>query len=120
MWIESLRLLPALPRAERIPFCNGLAVGFMTCAHIGTFIGFYLVASLPWLLTAALLFLTPMSFICSTARNAQLLADRLAFALALMLAPLLVWMQVGLDLLWTGIVAGSIGYIVHRLRRARS
>ncbi len=119
MWVESLRLLPAMLREERIPFCNGLAVGFMTAAHVGTVIGFYLVASLPWLLTAALLFLTPMTFLCSTTRNAQSLGDRVALGIGLVLGPLLAWAHVGLDLLWTGIVAGSVGYGLHRLRRAR-
>jgi predicted branched-subunit amino acid permease len=119
MWVESLRLLPTLPREERIPFCNGLAGGFMVSAQLGTLIGFYLVGSLPWLFTAALLFLTPMSFLCSTTRNAQLLADRLALGLGLVLGPLLAWAQIGLDLLWTGIIAGSVGYGIHRLRSVR-
>src|SRR5262249_31197033 len=29
MWVESFRLLPPLPQDARIPFCNGLAIGFM-------------------------------------------------------------------------------------------
>ena len=28
MWVESLRLLPALPHERRIAFCNGLSVGY--------------------------------------------------------------------------------------------
>jgi hypothetical protein len=27
-------------------------------------------------------------------------------------------MKIGLDLLWTGIIAGTIAYLVHRLREA--
>src|SRR5262249_62204353 len=78
MWVESFRLLPPLPRERRIPFCNGLAIGFMLSGHVGTLIGFYLAASLPSILTAALLFLTPMSFLVSTARESATLANRLA------------------------------------------
>jgi hypothetical protein len=81
-------------------------------------IGFYLAASLPVLLTAGLLFLTPMSFLVSTARNARTLVDRLALALGLVLGPLLAYYQIGLDLMWTGIVAGSVAYGVHRVREA--
>jgi predicted branched-subunit amino acid permease len=118
MWIEAHRLLPVLPRATRIPFVNGLGLSFMMAAHVGTFIGYYLATSLPPLLTAGLLFLTPMSFLISTARNCRLLADWLALAFGVVAGPLLAWWQVGLDLLWTGLIGGSLAYAIHRLRAA--
>jgi predicted branched-subunit amino acid permease len=116
MWVEALRLLPTVPREGRIAFVNGLSVGFMVFAHVGTLIGFYLAAVLPLLLTAGLLFLTPMSFLVSTARNARLLADRLALGFGLAVGPLLWLAQIGLDLIWTGIVGGTAAYALHRLR----
>lgn len=119
MWIEAQRLLPALPRDERIPFVNGLGVGFMVAALIGTVAGYHLVAALPPLLTAALLFLTPMSFLISTTRNCRGRADWLALALGILLAPLLAAWHVGFDLLWTGLVGGSLAYGLHRWREAR-
>jgi predicted branched-subunit amino acid permease len=118
MWVEALRLVPALPRAQRIAFCNGLGIAFMVAAHAGAVVGFYLAASLPALLNAGLLFLTPMSFLASTARNAKVMADRMALGLGLVIGPLLAYGGVGLDLLWTGIIAGSGAYGVHRLREA--
>ncbi len=118
MWVESLRLLPTLPRAGRIAFCNGLGAGFMVIAQVGTLTGFYLAASLPLLLTAALLFLTPMTFLVSTARNARVLADRLALGFGLVVGSVLGWAQIGLDLMWTGIIAGTAAYALHRLREA--
>jgi predicted branched-subunit amino acid permease len=118
LWIEALRLLPAMPRERRIPFANGLGLSFMLAAHVGTCIGFYLAAALPPLLTAGLLFLTPMSFLISTVRNCRILVDGLALAFGLVLGPLLAVWEVGLDLLWTGIVGGSLAYGVHRLRQA--
>lgn len=119
MWVESFRLLPAVPPERRVIYCNGLGVGFMSCGLIGCIIGYFLTASLPPLLTAAMLFLTPMSFLISTARNARTLADRLALALGLIICPLLVYANVGLDLMWTGIIAGTMAYGVHRWRGAR-
>ena len=82
---------------------------------------------LPWInpspnirsLTAAMLFPTPMSFLISTARNARSLADRSALALGLIVLPLLVYADVGLDLMWTGIIAGTAAYGIHRWRGAR-
>jgi 4-hydroxybenzoate polyprenyltransferase len=83
---------------------------------VGSIIGFYLAASLPVLLTAALLFLTPMSFLVSTARNSSTLVNQLALGLGLVVGPLLAYFAVGLDLMWTGIIAGSAAYALNRLR----
>jgi predicted branched-subunit amino acid permease len=118
MWVESLRLLPGMPQARRIAFCNGLSVGYMGTAATFGFVGYYLSASVPPLLAGTLLFLTPMSFLISTTRNARDMIDRLALALGLALGPVLTYWQVGLDLMWTGIVGGSVAYIIHRVRRA--
>ena len=116
LWVEALRLLPSVPRAQRIAYCNGLGIAFVLAALAGTLVGFYLAASLPASLTAGLLFLTPMSFLISTVRNSRQLTDRLALVLGLGLGPLMAYEQVGLDLLWTGVIAGTAAYGVHRLR----
>jgi predicted branched-subunit amino acid permease len=119
VWIEALRLLPAISRQERIPFVNGLGIGFMCAAQAGTLIGYYLAGSLPPLLSAGLLFLTPVSFLISTTRNCQLTSDWLALAIGVVLGPLMATWQVGLDLPWTGVVGGSLAYGIHWLRKAR-
>jgi predicted branched-subunit amino acid permease len=118
MWVESLRLLPAIPRERRIAFCNGLSVGYCGTATTFGFVGFYLAAGLPPLFAGALLFLTPMSFLISTARNSRQMVDRLGLVLGLILGPLLSYWHVDLDLMWTGLIGGSIAYGVHRLRAA--
>ena len=118
MWVESLRLLPAVPRERRIPYCNGLGAGYMATATTFGFVGFCLAAGLPPLFAGTLLFLTPMSFLMSTARNARMMVDRLALVLGLSLGPLLTYLQVGLDLMWAGLVGGTVAYAVHRLREA--
>lgn len=118
MWVESLRLLPSVPREQRIAFCNGLSLGLMLSAVAATAAGFYLAGSLPRIYAAALLFLTPLSFTLSLARNSRALVDRLAFVFGIVLAPILGWLDVGLDLLWCGAVGGSVAYLIHRLRRA--
>jgi len=118
MWVESLRLLPAMSREHRVAFCNGLSFAYMSTAVIFGFGGYYLAAELPPLLAAMLLFLTPMSFLISTARNARVTVDRLALALGLVLGPLLVYFRVDLDLMWTGLIGGTLAYAAHRLRGA--
>jgi len=118
MWIESLRLLPKLPRAGRIPFANGLGTALMAGAVVASVIGFRLAQALPSLLVAALLFLSPMSFLISAVRNARVTADRVALVLGLVLAPLLAWRGVELDLMWTGLIGGGVAFAAHRLREA--
>lgn len=118
MWVESIRLLPGLPRERRIAFCNGLSVGYMSTAASFGFVGYYLAAELPPLLAGALLFLTPMSFLLSTARNAKAMMDKLALVLGLLLGTILTATHVQLDLMWTGIGGGTLAYVVHRLREA--
>ena len=118
MWVESLRLLPSISREHRLVFCNGLSCGFMSTAVTFGFVGYYLAAGLPTLLAAMLLFLTPLSFLLSTTRNARAMIDRVALVLGLLIGPVLVYFQVGLDIMWTGIIAGTLAYAVHRLRGA--
>lgn len=120
MWVESLRLLPSMDREHRVAFCNGLSVGYMSGAVTCGFAGFYLAAGLPPLLAGALLFLTPMSFLISTSRNARAMIDKLALALGLVLGPLLVHYKIGLDLMWTGVIGGTVAYTVHRLSGAKA
>ncbi|MCC7347100.1 MAG: AzlC family ABC transporter permease [Variibacter sp.] len=118
VWSEGLRLVPALARADRAPFISGMGTGFTLVAAVSTAAGFYLAAGLPPVLGAALLFLTPLSFLMSTAGNARTLADRLALVAGLVLGPLLASQQVGLDLLWTGLIGGTLAYGAQRLSRA--
>jgi predicted branched-subunit amino acid permease len=117
-WVEAIRLLPGVPREQRIAFFNGLALGLVAVACAASVIGFYLAAKVPTLFAAALLFLTPLSMLMSTARNSRSLLDRLALALGLAIGPVLAHLKVGLDLMWTGIIAGTLAYVVHRVREA--
>lgn len=116
MWIEALRLLPKVPRAERIAFGNGLGVCFMAIASIATGVGYYVAQGMPKFVVAALLFISPMSFLMSAVRNTRVTADAVALVVGLVLAPLLEWRGVGLDLMWTGIIGGVAAYAAGRLR----
>ncbi len=118
MWIEALRLLPRVPREARIGFANGLGACLMGAATAATIAGYHLAQTLPGLLVAGLLFLSPMSFLMSAVRNARITADWVALAAGLVLAPLLAWYGVGLDLMWTGIAGGIAGYAAQRLSEA--
>jgi hypothetical protein len=59
-----------------------------------------------------------MSFFLSTVHNARMMIDKLALGLGLVLGPLLAYWGVQLDLMWTGIIGGTLAYGVHRVREA--
>jgi len=118
MWVESMRVAPQIEPQRRISFCNGIGTGYGSSALIATVIGYYLAARLPLLMTAGLLFLTPLSFLISVVRNSRVLVDRLALVLGLVIGPLLAYRDVDLDILWAGIGGGTLAYIAHRVRES--
>jgi predicted branched-subunit amino acid permease len=113
MWVECFRLLPHVPRERRIAFTNGLGVGLMSVCLIATALGYGLAANLPQLFGAAILLLTPLAFLLSTARNCRQLADVVALALGLALFPMVSMLNTGVDILISGVLAGTIAYGVH-------
>ena len=80
---------------------------------IATTLGYQLAANLPPLFAAAILMLTPLAFLLSTARNCRQISDILALVLGLALYPLVSMLHTGVDILISGISAGTIAYGVH-------
>src|SRR5882724_2351314 len=67
--VECFRLLPQVPRERRIAFTHGLGMGLVSVCLVATTIGYSLAANLPQLFAAAVLLLTPLAFLLSTARQ---------------------------------------------------
>jgi predicted branched-subunit amino acid permease len=116
VWVESMRLVPQVPRERRIAFVNGLGTGVMGATVVSTLIGYNIAATLPPLFGAAVLFLTPISFLLTSVANSKMLVDRLALALGIALLPLTNLLNTGIDMLIAGVSAGTIAYAVHRVR----
>ncbi len=119
VWVEGLRLLPAVARSRRIAFYNGLGTGILGSACAGTAAGFTLAANLPVLFAAGLLFLTPASFLVSVYNSSRLAIDRLSLGLGLAVGAALALSGVAFDLVWTGVIAGTLAFAVDRLRKSR-
>ena len=116
LWVECFRFLPHVPRERRIAFIHGLGGGLVSVCLVATTIGYALAANLSQLFAAAILMLTPLAFLFSTAPNCRELADGVALALGLMLFPLAAMLNSGIDILVSGVSAGTIAYGVHRWR----
>uniref|UniRef100_Q07L55 AzlC family protein n=1 Tax=Rhodopseudomonas palustris (strain BisA53) TaxID=316055 RepID=Q07L55_RHOP5 len=119
LWVECFRLFPKVPREKRIPFTLGLGAGLVSVGLVANVIGYGLAANLPQLFGAAILLLTPLAFLLSTARNCRELADYVALGLGLALFPLVAMFHTGVDILISGVSAGTIAYGVHWWRARR-
>ena len=113
LWVECHRLLPLVPRERRIAFTHGLGCGLLSVCMVATTVGYGLAANLPQLFAAAILLLTPLAFLLSTARNCKQVSDVLALVLGLALYPLVSMLHTGVDILISGITAGTIAYGAH-------
>ena len=113
LWVECYRLLPQVPRERRLAFTHGLGIGLLLICLTATTLGYGLAANLPQLFGAAILLLTPLAFLLSTARNSRQLSDILALVLGLALFPLVAQFHTGVDILISGVTAGTIAYGVH-------
>jgi predicted branched-subunit amino acid permease len=111
VWSESLRRLPGLPEAGRLPYYFGFAAGCIGVSALGTAAGYVLVGAVPGPLAAALLFMTPVFFTMSIAAGARYAGDWLALGLGFGLEPVArVLVGPEFDLLAAGLVGGTIAY----------
>ncbi|CCE05400.1 conserved membrane hypothetical protein [Bradyrhizobium sp. STM 3843] len=117
LWVECYRFLPHVPRERRIAFVHGLGTGLITIGLVATIIGYLLAANLSQTFGAAVLLLTPLAFLFSTARNSRELADVLALALGLVFYPVAALLNSGVDILVSGVAAGTIAFGVHKWRQ---
>lgn len=120
VWVETMRRAPALPVEARMTYMYGFAFSCVSIATATTWAGFWLAGSLPGPVAAALLFISPIYFVCSLARGAREAMDWAALWLGLILAPFMQnWIGGGLDLLVTGGVAGTAAFLLRRWRQGR-
>jgi predicted branched-subunit amino acid permease len=116
-WIESHRRLPALPPSVRLASHLGHGVAFWSAMLTGTVGGYALAGSVPAAVSATLLFLTPIYFLLSLLATARSRMDLLAIAIGCGLAPILYLAAPGYDLLATGVLGGTLAFLL-RERRA--
>jgi predicted branched-subunit amino acid permease len=115
-WVEGQRRLPLLPQPLRLSHFLGIGSGLASCAVGGSVAGFELAGLLPALLSATLLFMTPLYFLLSMMTTARLRADYVAIISGCILGPAIYLVAPGLDLLATGLIGGTAAYLAGRVR----
>jgi hypothetical protein len=82
----------------------------------GTVAGFALAGSVPVAVSATLLFLTPIYFLLSLLATSRTRMDLAAIVLGCGLAPVLYLAVPGFDLLATGLIGGTLAFLMRERR----
>ncbi len=118
-WIFAMMRLPDVPREHRMRYFAGFAVTISAC-NIAITMGSYLLAGqLPVVLAAALFLLTPVYFLTAMSAAARLPAEAYALVIGLVAGPAMFAFAIPLDIVWAGLVGGTLAYGFGRLRRKR-
>lgn len=114
-WVFGMSKLPDLPRAARVPYFAGFSLT-LTCVNMAVAAGSWWAAtSLPPVLAAALVLLTPLYFVLSLWRAAvRAPIDRLALVFGMAAIPAMHALSPAFDLLLTGLVGGGLAILVGR------
>lgn len=113
-WLEGLRRLPHVPVPLRLAYYFGIGVSVSSGTLIGSALGYLMTGALPAWLIAALLFMTPLYFLLSLVETSRLPADRAALVLGCIGGPAMFLLTPGVDLLLTGLGAGTLGWLIGR------
>lgn len=111
-WNEANRRLPPLPEALRLAHFLGLGTALMAALLLGTIIGYEFAGRVPPMVSAALLFMTPLYFIMSLILGARLSVDWWAIGAGIVLGPVFFIALPGFDLLITGLVGGTLAFVI--------
>lgn len=120
-WVFTMSEMPErTPRASRLSYFAGFATALLVVNVLTVAVAFVAIGTMPDWVAAALVLLTPLYFLLALVGAGRVLDDHVALALGVVLGPILHQLGIGLDLLWTGFVAGTIAYLVGRAKRRRT
>lgn len=116
-WVISMRRLPDIPVRSRLAFFLGFGSSLSVANVFVTLISFEIAGNVPPLVAAGLFFLTPIYFLVALWTAARVRADYFALAIGLVLGPIFHEIDPEFDILWAGLVGGTLAYAMHRFTR---
>ncbi|WP_040856674.1 AzlC family ABC transporter permease [Phyllobacterium sp. YR531] len=119
-WVVGMEKLKHVPRDMRLTFFAGLGITLTSVNTLVVALVYWLSASFPPLVFAALFFLTPMYFLSSLWGSAHDRSVHVAMVSGLLLFPLIHYIAPAYDLLLTGFVGGLVTLAYVRIMRMRS
>jgi predicted branched-subunit amino acid permease len=113
-WANAMRAVPLLPRDHRLTWFFTFAGTLWAVTLAGTVAGYLLSAVLPRPVALALVFLNPIYFMMVLAGDLRRRGKLAAVVLGAVLGPLLHRWNPDWGLLATGVLAGSLAFLVDR------
>jgi predicted branched-subunit amino acid permease len=118
-WVLAMERVRHVPREMRTAWYGGLGSTLVVVNMMVVAAVYAVAGSLPPVLSAALLLLTPIYFLTSLWGSARESASHFAMLLGLVLGPLFhIWLP-GFDLLAAGFLGGGLAFMLHRLSKGR-
>ncbi|MEM8664537.1 MAG: AzlC family ABC transporter permease, partial [Pseudomonadota bacterium] len=118
-WVFTMARLPQIDRPSRLPFFLGFALTLTVSNTAIVAVAYSALPTMPALVAAGLVFLTPIYFLMALWGAARGPADRLAMGAGLTLGPLFAYLTPGADLLLAGLIGGTAAYVLGRLLRGQ-
>ncbi|MCB1492723.1 MAG: AzlC family ABC transporter permease [Rhodobiaceae bacterium] len=114
-WVVAMLRLPGIPREHRLAFFSGFGLALTSCNIGVTVLSHQLAGTVPPSIAAGLFFLTPIYFLVSLWSAARMRCDYLALLVGLALGPVFHRISPEFDILWVGILGGTLAYGIHRV-----
>ncbi len=111
-WLEGHRILPSVEEGRRTQVFLGIGTGLILTTQLGTLLGFVLAGSVSPILAGVLLFLTPIYFLLSLMAASRRTMDWLSIMIGSLMGPAIYVIAPGFDLLLTGLIGGTLAYVV--------
>lgn len=115
-WMEGWRRLPHVPAHLRMDHFIGIGTGLLLATLAGTMTGYVIAGTVPSVIAAALLFLTPIYFLLSLIATSSGRSDLMSIGFGAMLGPPLYVTVPGFDLLLSGVIGGTIAHFIAKQR----
>jgi predicted branched-subunit amino acid permease len=112
-WAVSMREFPSIAPKHRLNYFIGLALPCWIIAPLGTVLGFFVAGWVPPAVTLGLVFINPLFFLL-TFTDVKPWANRMAIGLGCVLGPVFFIWDADSSLLTTGLVAGTLAYVIDR------
>ena len=117
-WVMSMETLKMVPRPYRTAYFAGIGSALMASNMCVVFIMFKVAQDLPPIASAALIFVTPLYFLCSLWGSVQERAGHYAMVFGLALAPVFHLIFPQGDILAAGLAGGILAYMLGRRKPA--